>query len=164
MARLRDGGWGAAAAGCAGAGAAGHRLYRAHPDAVVAQRVLDPDLTLRHYPDLQHAGLPARDMDQRGDRAGVHRGLPGAGYLTAYVLSHTRGALRAALLGSVLCRSDQHPGPRLRLIIVLQSRGAINLLLMDELGLIDYPLKLVFDHTGAIIGRSGALLRCRPPS
>lgn len=125
------------------------------PIAILLSRsVLDPNLTLRHY--LQIFSTPAylHVIWNSIEIALVSTAIClAAGYPTAYVLSRTRGTARVALLGMVLLPFWTNILVRVYAwIVVLQSRGAINLLLMDTLGIIDHPLKLVFNYTGAIIG------------
>jgi ABC-type spermidine/putrescine transport system permease subunit I len=130
---------------------------------LLSRSVLDPDLTLKHYILIFSTPAYLRVIWISVEIALVSTAVClAAGYPTAYVLSHTRGALRATLLGLVLLPFWTNILVRVYAwIIVLQSRGAINLLLMDELGLIDHPLKLVFNYTGAIIGMVHYLL---PPT
>ncbi|MFT4065121.1 ABC transporter permease [Paraburkholderia sp.] len=125
------------------------------PLAVLLSRsVLDPDFTLRHYARIFSTPAYLRVIWISIEIALVSTAIClAAGYPTAYVLSRMRGTARTALLGMVLLPFWTNILVRVYAwIVVLQSRGAINLLLMDTLGIIDHPLKLVFNYTGAIIG------------
>jgi len=125
------------------------------PIAILLSRsVLDPNLTLQHYVEIFSTPAYVRVVWNSIEIALVSTTIClAAGYPTAYVLSRQRGTARAALLGMVLLPFWTNILVRVYAwIVVLQSHGAINLFLMDTLGIIDHPLKLVFNYTGAIIG------------
>ncbi|WP_459616715.1 ABC transporter permease [Bordetella sp. 2513F-2] len=121
---------------------------------LLSRSVLDPDPTLRHYIQIFSTPVYLRVLWISIEIALVSTLVCLAvGYPTAYVLSHTRGTLRAVLLGLVLLPFWTNILVRVYAwIIMLQTRGAVNLLLVEELGLLDSPLKLVFNYTGAVIG------------
>ena len=121
---------------------------------LLSRSVLDPEPTLRHYIQIFSTPVYLRVLWISVEIALVSTLVCLAvGYPTAYVLSRTRGTLRAMLLGLVLLPFWTNILVRVYAwIIMLQTRGAVNLLLVDELGLLDSPLKLVFNYTGAVIG------------
>jgi ABC-type spermidine/putrescine transport system permease subunit I len=78
------------------------------------------------------------------------------------VLSKSCGTLRAVLLGLVLLPFWTNILVRCYAwIILLQTRGVVNQLLLDHLQLISGPLRLVFNFTGVIVGMVHYLL---PPA
>jgi ABC-type spermidine/putrescine transport system, permease component I len=130
---------------------------------LLSRSVMDPGFTLAHYEQIFTNAAYLRVIWISFEIAVVSTLVCLAvGYPTAYVLSRTEGTLRAVLLGLVLLPFWTNILVRVYAwIIVLQTRGAINLVLMDELGLIAHPLKLVFNYTGVVIGMVHYLL---PPA
>jgi putative spermidine/putrescine transport system permease protein len=130
---------------------------------LLSRSVLDPNLTLRHYVQIFSQPAYLHVIWNSVEIALVSTAIClGAGYPTAYVLSRLRGTPRLALICMVLLPFWTNILVRVYAwIVVLQSHGAINLFLMDTLGIIDHPLKLVFNYTGVIIGMVHYLL---PPT
>ncbi|MBO9354756.1 ABC transporter permease subunit [Bordetella petrii] len=130
---------------------------------LLSRSVFDPEPTLKHYVQIFSSPVYLRVLWISVEIALVSTlACLAVGYPTAYVLSRTQGTLRAVLLGLVLLPFWTNILVRVYAwIIMLQSRGAINLLLVDQLGLLDHPLKLVFNYTGAVIGMVHYLL---PPT
>lgn len=130
---------------------------------LLSRSVIDPNFTLRYYMQIFSTPAYLRVIWNSIDIALVSTAIClAAGYPTAYVLSRKRGTTRVALLCVVLLPFWTNILVRVYAwIVVLQSHGAINQFLMDTLGIIDHPLKLVFNYTGVIIGMVHYLL---PPT
>jgi ABC-type spermidine/putrescine transport system permease subunit I len=130
---------------------------------LLSRSIFDPGFTLRHYVQIFSTPAYLRVVWNSIDIALVSTVIClAAGYPTAYVLSRMRGTMRVMLLCMVLLPFWTNILVRVYAwIVVLQSHGAINQFLMGTLGIIDHPLKLVFNYTGVIIGMVHYLL---PPT
>jgi putative spermidine/putrescine transport system permease protein len=130
---------------------------------LLTRSVFDPTFTLKHYAQIVAEPQYLRVLWISLEIAIVSTVVCIAvGYPAAYVLSKSCGTLRAVLLGLVLLPFWTNILVRCYAwIILLQTRGVVNQLLLDHLQLISGPLRLVFNFTGVIVGMVHYLL---PPA
>jgi putative spermidine/putrescine transport system permease protein len=130
---------------------------------LLSRSVFDPTFTLRHYSQiaLSPEYLQVLWISFKISALSTLACLA-FGYPAAYVIAHSTGTARSLLLGLVLLPFWTNILVRCYAwIIVLQTRGVINLTLVDGLHILSEPLPLVFNLAGVIIGMVHYLL---PPT
>jgi putative spermidine/putrescine transport system permease protein len=130
---------------------------------LLSRSIFDPTFTLAHYREILSNPQYLRVLWISVEIALVATLICLAlGYPTAYALSRTHGVRRTLLLALILVPFWTNVLVRCYgWIIMLQTRGVINNLLVDQLGLLAQPLNLVFNFTGVMIGMVHYLL---PPT
>jgi putative spermidine/putrescine transport system permease protein len=130
---------------------------------LLSRSVFDPGFTLKNYVQIASAPEYLQVLWISVKIAGLSMLVCLAiGYPTAYVIAHSTGTTRSVLLGLVLLPFWTNILVRCYAwIVVLQTRGAINLALIDGLHVLSQPLPLVFNFTGVVIGMVHYLL---PPT
>jgi putative spermidine/putrescine transport system permease protein len=130
---------------------------------LLTRSFFDPTFTLKHYAQILAQPQYLRVLWISVEIAIVSTLVcVAAAYPSAYVLAASQGMLRAILLGLVVLPFWTNILVRCYAwIILLQTRGIVNQVLMDPLHLISEPAKLVFNFTGVVVGMVHYLL---PPA
>jgi putative spermidine/putrescine transport system permease protein len=130
---------------------------------LLTRSLFDPTFTLKHYAQIVAQPQYLRVLWISLEIAIVSTVVCIAvGYPAAYVLSKSSSTVRAVLLGLVLLPFWTNILVRCYAwIILLQTRGVANQLLLEHLKVISEPLRLVFNFTGVIVGMVHYLL---PPT
>jgi ABC-type spermidine/putrescine transport system permease subunit I len=127
--------------------------------AVVGRSLLDPGLTLAHYREVFATEATAKVfLNTFRIAAKVTLVTALLGYLVAYAMAKARGWVATAMLSALVLPLWTSDLVRtFAWTIVLGRRGPLNTALI-ELGLIDQPLKLLFNEIAVIIGSVHILL------
>jgi len=127
---------------------------------LVSRSVLDPHLTLRHYQHLFAAPVYLRILGNTFTLAlTVTAACLGCGYPTAYVITSASPARRNALLVLILLPFWTNVLVRTySWMLILQTTGLVNKVLVDWLHLASAPLELMYNFTGVTVGMVHFLL------
>lgn len=130
---------------------------------LLSRSIFDPDFTLQHYARALSTSAYLEVFWISFEISFISTAVCLLiGYPTAYVLSQQQGTTRAILIGFILLPFWTNILVRCYAwIILLQTRGIVNMTLVDWLHVIPQPIPLVFNFAGVIIGMVHYLL---PPA
>lgn len=121
---------------------------------LLSRSVLDPNFTLRHYERLFAIPEYLQVLAVTFEIAAITTALSLIlGYPVAYVMARTSEGWRTLMLAVLLLPIWTNVLVRCYAwMLLLQTKGVVNIALVDWLGVTDTPIEMMYNFTGVVVG------------